>query len=166
MHHLIEVDGVLHRVWLARNNGGYRLYFRESSWPIALEPGKNGEATLMFADEREEVVVALDGNRVFVQIDGMSRELLLRDPVSYHAMEAGGAGEDTICAPMPGSVIAVSVAVGDSVSVGDTLMVIESMKLEMALKSPRDGIVETILYSLGQTFERDAVLAVVSPHEG
>ena len=166
MQHLIEVDGTLHRVWLGHSNGRYTLYVGDATWPIALEPGMEGEATLVFGDEREPVIIAVDGNRVFVHIDGISHELLLRDPISFHATEAGGATEDAVCAPMPGSVIAAPVAVGDSVCAGDTLIVIESMKLEMAIKAPRDGIVEAVNFGLGQSFERDAVLAVLSSQEG
>jgi biotin carboxyl carrier protein len=166
VQHLIEVDGTLHRVWLGRSNERYKLYLGNTTWAIALEPGKEGEATLVFADEQEPVIIAVDGNRVFVHIDGMSHELLLRDPISFHATEACGAAEDAVCAPMPGSVIAAPVAVGDAVSAGDTLIVIESMKLEMALKAPRDGIVEALHFGLGQSFERDAVLAVLSSLEG
>jgi biotin carboxyl carrier protein len=166
MRHLIEVEGTLHRVWLGRSNEHYRLFLGNASWPIALEPGKEGEATLVFGDRREPLVIAVAGNRVFVQLDGASHDLLLRDPTSFHATEAGGAAEDAVCAPMPGSVIATPVAAGDSVSAGDTLIVIESMKLEMAVKAPRDGVVEAVNFSLGQSFERDAVLAVLSPQEG
>ena len=166
VQHLIEVDGTLHRVWLGRSNGRYRLYLGSATWAIALEPGKEGEGTLVFGDERDPIVIAVAGNRVFVHLDGAPHELLLRDSISFHATEAGGAAEDAVCAPMPGSVIAAPVAVGDAVSGGDTLIVIESMKLEMALKAPRDGIVETLNFGLGQSFERDAVLAVLSPLEG
>jgi 3-methylcrotonyl-CoA carboxylase alpha subunit len=133
---------------------------------IALEPGRDCEATLVFDNERDSVVIAVAGNRVFVHLDGDVHELVLRDPISHHAAEAGGAAEDAVCAPMPGSVIAAPVAVGDAVSAGDTLIVIESMKLEMALKAPRDGIVERLPFGLGQSFERDAVLAVLSSPEG
>jgi biotin carboxyl carrier protein len=40
------------------------------------------------------------------------------------------------------------------------------MKLEMAIKAPRDGIVQAMNFCLGQSFERSAVLAVLSPREG
>jgi biotin carboxyl carrier protein len=166
MRHLIELDGTLHHVWLGQSNGRYMLYLRDTTCIIALEPGKEGEATLVFGDERAPVVIAVDGARVFVQIEGTSHEMLLCDPISFHAMEAGSATEDAVCAPMPGSVIALPVAVGDAVCAGDTLLVIESMKLEMAVKAPRDGIVEAVNFRLGQSFERRAVLAVLSPQEG
>jgi biotin carboxyl carrier protein len=166
MRHLIELDGTLHHVWLGHSNGRYTLYLGDTTSTISLEPGERGELTLVFGDERTPVVIAVDGARVFVQLDGTSHEVLLRDPISFHEREAGSATEDAVCAPMPGSVIAVPIAPGDAVFAGDTLLVIESMKLEMAVKAPRDGIVEAVNFRLGQSFERSAVLAVLAPQEG
>jgi biotin carboxyl carrier protein len=166
MRHLIELDGTLHPVWLGRCNGRYTLYLEDTTSSVALEPVKAGEAMLVFDDERAPIVIAVDGARVFVQFEGISHELVLRDPISFHAMDAGTATDDAVCAPMPGSVIALPVTVGDPVCTGETLLVIESMKLEMAIKAPRDGIVQAVNFSLGQSFERCAVLAVLSPREG
>jgi biotin carboxyl carrier protein len=166
MRHLIELDGTLHRVWLGRSNGRYTLYLGDTTSTVSLGPGEGGEATLVFGDERTPVVIAVDGARVFVQLEGASHEVLLHDPISFHEREAGSTTEDAVCAPMPGSVIALPIAPGDAVLAGDTLLVIESMKLEMAVKAPRDGIVEAVNFGLGQSFERCAVLAVLAPQEG
>ncbi len=50
---------------------------------------------------------------------------------------------------MQGTVIALTVAVGDSVSSGDPVAVIEAMKMENSVPAPRDGIVETVLVAVG-----------------
>ena len=50
---------------------------------------------------------------------------------------------------MPGRVLTVSVKPGDSVSRGQALMVIESMKMENTVASPRDGTVRAVLVSEG-----------------
>ena len=56
--------------------------------------------------------VAVDGERVYIQLDGEAHEIVYRDPVVRYAEEAGGAAEDTIKAPMPGTVISTPVASG------------------------------------------------------
>ena len=48
----------------------------------------------------------------------------------------------------------------------DTLLVIESMKLETSVKAPRDGRVEIVHVTVGQSFERSAPLAVLAKAEG
>jgi len=63
---------------------------------------------------------------------------------------------------MPGSVVALPVAVGDSVRAGDTLVIIESMKLEVALKATQPGRVAAINCAIGRSFEKDAVLVVLA----
>src|SRR5882757_7187586 len=104
MRHLMELDGTLHQVWLGRSNGRYTLYLGETTSTVSLGPSEGGEATLVFADDRIPVVIAVDGARVFVHLEGSSHEVLLHDPLSFHEREAGSATEDAICAPMPGSV--------------------------------------------------------------
>lgn len=58
-------------------------------------------------------------------------------------------GRDTMTAPMPGAILSVSVAVGDTVKRGDTLLVLEAMKMKNELKSPRDGVVAEIYVGAG-----------------
>ena len=63
-------------------------------------------------------------------------------------------------APMPGRVVAVSVTAGSVVSHGDTLMVIEAMKMEHGVTAPRDGVVESVRYKIGDNVEEGVELIV------
>jgi biotin carboxyl carrier protein len=141
MQGFLLIEGEAHTVTLIRDgDGGYAI------------PGVGGVAL----DTR--AVVARAGNHVWVHLDGRAFELVWRDPVTHYAGEAGGAAADAARAPMPGSVVSLSVAPGDPVKCGDTLLIIESMKLETAIKAPRDGLVGALHVTLGQTFERDTLL--------
>jgi biotin carboxyl carrier protein len=62
---------------------------------------------------------------------------------------------------MPGSVVSVDVAVGDTVRKGQTLVVLEAMKMEHPIGSPEEGVVSEIRVSAGEQVERGALLAVV-----
>jgi len=157
MQHLMTIDDELYCVWLGRARMGYALHMQNSVWPVALE----GASTLLFDGERHCVTIAVDGDRVYVHLDGTAHELVLHDPIAFHVADAAGPAQDSVRAPMPGSVIATPVAAGETVAAGDTLIVIESMKLETAVKAPRDGIVEAVNFMVGQNFERDAVLATL-----
>src|SRR3546814_5762413 len=60
----------------------------------------------------------------------------------YQAEHAGADGSgDQVAAPMPGRIVLVRVAGGDSVAQGQELLVMEPMKMELSLKAPRDGVV-------------------------
>ncbi|HJR73878.1 MAG TPA: acetyl/propionyl/methylcrotonyl-CoA carboxylase subunit alpha [Luteimonas sp.] len=94
--------------------------------------------------------------------DGARR--LRLEPVALYRYEPAGAGrgDDRIAAPMPGRVVLVKVAAGDEVVEGQELLVMEAMKMELALKSPRDGVVAELRAKAGDFVEADAVLATLS----
>ena len=60
---------------------------------------------------------------------------------------------------MPGRIAAVRVAARASVSKGDVLVIVEAMKMEHAVRAPRDGIVERVLVSEGQMVGLGDILA-------
>lgn len=62
---------------------------------------------------------------------------------------AAPAGSETVKAPMPGTILNVNVAVGDSVKKGQILCVLEAMKMENEIVAPRDGQVAAIQASKG-----------------
>ena len=82
-----------------------------------------------------------------------------------HEAGAAAAHDGDIIAPMPGKVIAVDVAQGDTVTAGQRLMVLEAMKMEHALTAPFDGTVTELAASEGAQVQVEAVLAVVEPAE-
>jgi 3-methylcrotonyl-CoA carboxylase alpha subunit len=61
-------------------------------------------------------------------------------------------------APMPGKVIAVKVAPGDTVSKGDELLVVEAMKMENAVRAPRAGRVKAVHARVGEMVSPGVVL--------
>jgi 3-methylcrotonyl-CoA carboxylase alpha subunit len=61
-------------------------------------------------------------------------------------------------APMPGKVIAIKVAAGDTVSKGDELLVVEAMKMENAVRAPRDGRVKMVSTRVGEMVSPGTVL--------
>jgi acetyl/propionyl-CoA carboxylase alpha subunit len=78
-------------------------------------------------------------------------------PVPQHSAMAGG----SLRAPMPGSVLAVLVEVGEHVSEGQPLMKLEAMKMEHTICTAVDGIVEAIYFEAGDTVEADVQLLLI-----
>jgi acetyl/propionyl-CoA carboxylase alpha subunit len=116
-----------------------------------------GDASeLTFETRTERVWTVVDGDTVWVHALGRAWELSLVDPVERAL--AGGASEDTSLAPMPGTVITVAVAAGETVSAGQPLVVIESMKMQSEIVAARDGVVEQVFLAVGETFDRGAPL--------
>lgn len=105
--------------------------------------------------------VARDGDLSWVRHNGRTFRVRVEDPVAAAQESAGGS--DELRAPMPGSVIEVLKAAGDQVSRGDKVMVIESMKLQTTLAAPRDGVLAEVLFTVGETFNKDAAVARLEP---
>ncbi|MDQ2729429.1 MAG: acetyl/propionyl-CoA carboxylase subunit alpha, partial [Actinomycetota bacterium] len=107
--------------------------------------------------------VAGDGEDRFLACDGHTWR------VRRHVLDAAagaveGAG-GPVTSPMPGTVLSVSVAKGDSVVVGSPLVIVEAMKMEHTVVAPVDGAVTELRVSAGQAVALDEVLAVVDPPE-
>jgi biotin carboxyl carrier protein len=71
-------------------------------------------------------------------------------------------GPQRVDAPMPGKIVRVLVKEGDAVEEGQGLVVVEAMKMENELKSPKAGVVRELHAQEGQPVEAGAKLAVVS----
>ena len=76
--------------------------------------------------------------------------------------EPGHAGDEgSLLAPLPGTVVAVRVAVGDEVGAGQELLVIEAMKMQHVVRADRAGRVAALPVQAGTTVEVGAVLALL-----
>ncbi len=82
------------------------------------------------------------------------------DPLA-HAGEAEGKG-GKLTAPMPGTVIAVRVEAGSTVTRGAPLLVMEAMKMEHTICAPAEGVVSEVLYGIGEQVTEVAQLLAFS----
>ena len=68
------------------------------------------------------------------------------------------AGANSVVAPLPGSVVSISVKAGDAVKAGQQLAVIEAMKMENEILAPADGTVKAVHVSAGQAVQQGDAL--------
>jgi 3-methylcrotonyl-CoA carboxylase alpha subunit len=99
------------------------------------------------------------GDAVYLRIAGRSFTIPLSEPTAAGETAASSTGE--LRAPLPGTVVDIAVSPGASVRRGDTLLTIESMKVQMALPSPRDGVVAAVHVAVNTAFERDTLLVAL-----
>lgn len=76
---------------------------------------------------------------------------------------ASGTTSGDILAPMPGAVLEVLVAEGDGVERNQTVVVMESMKMELLITAPHDGVVRRVSVQPGQQVERGMRLLELAP---
>jgi len=167
MWHTFIIADTEYEAWLSRRGDAYVLHVDERAVPVALAPPTgDGEQVLSVGAETSNILVAADGDLVHIHVDGSTFTIRYVDPVQRYGSHTGGGAEDVAEAPMPGVVIAVHVDEGQRVSPGDTLMVIESMKLETAIKAWREGAIAAVHVGVGQAFQRGAPLLTLAPQTG
>ncbi len=117
--------------------------------------GKSYESYVYHGEEGLEVL--LKGRLYQSQVED-ERERRLRAASGGSVAQSG---PFQLKAPMPGLVVAVPVSEGQEVKTGDVLLILESMKMQNELKSPRDGIVGRIHVAAGDSVEqRQKMLSV------
>lgn len=79
-------------------------------------------------------------------------------PAAAPAAPKVAAGANSIVAPLPGSVVSISVKAGDAVKAGQQLAVIEAMKMENEILAPADGTVKAVHVSAGQAVQQGDAL--------
>jgi len=161
VHHAFKLEDREINVELSRARSGYRLHVGDRVVPVTLHTEDDGSSILTVAGHSERIVVATRGDEVFVHLDGEAFQLRYRHPLDRLAASLHGSAEDSIRAPMPGSIVALQVKAGDAVAKGQVLLVMESMKMETTLTAARDGVVAQVHFAPGQTFDRDAVLVTL-----
>ena len=88
----------------------------------------------------------------------------IADPRAWRRGRGGSIeleGRQQVAAPMPGKIVRVLVAPGQQVEAGQGLLVIEAMKMQNEIRSPKSGTVEKLVRE-GQTVNAGEILAVVA----
>ena len=144
------------------HGGGYRVELDDGTHDVRgarmaegwLEARFDGVARRMRVDADDDALVVHDGTR-----------RLRLQPVAPYRQDAAAGKEtgDRVLAPMPGRVVLVKAKPGDSVQAGQDVLVLEAMKMELALKAPRDGVVAEVRAAVGDFVEGDAPLLLLAP---
>ena len=101
-----------------------------------------------------------------LRVGGRCVRVRVTDPRRRGAVATAPAGGDhTVVAPMPGRLVRVLVAVGDSVRAGQGLAVVEAMKMENEVASPAAGVISEVRVATGDSVEAGAVLVVMSSED-
>jgi biotin carboxyl carrier protein len=145
---------------LTPSGKGFAARVGDQSFDVELLQSSDGRLDFLINGERVTAYVSSDNNKRWVTVHGQTFVLTKSSDAGksrqghHHA-----AGELT--APMPGQVRAVNVSEGDHVTKGQTLLLLEAMKMEIRIQSPRDGVVKKLFVQQGQTVEREQMLVEI-----
>jgi len=127
---------------------------------VAVEPGVY---SVLLNGRSYEARIEQSDDHVIVFIDGHRFDIEMSDPRRWtrHSARSGVEGRSNITAPMPGKVVRLLVAEGDTVTAGQGLLVVEAMKMQNEMKAPKAGRVVTIAVREGATVAAGETLAVI-----
>lgn len=153
--------------------GSIEILARAPACRFRLDDGEERAAQVEIA-EPSVYSVLLEGRSYDVRVeetpaglvvvtDGFHFEIEVRDPRRFNRRAAGlgGEGVQTVLAPMPGKVVRVLVAPGDTVEAGQGLLVVEAMKMQNEMKAARAGSVLNLSAREGATVAAGEVLVTI-----
>jgi propionyl-CoA carboxylase alpha chain len=131
--------------------------------------GKPVADAKLLAATPARVDLACAGIRRIVDVTRVGTTAYVDSPLGHDALveverfpdPSATAHAGSLLAPMPGTVVRVAAAVGDSVEAGAAIITIEAMKMEHAIRAPVAGIVTALPVTAGSQVDSGAVLAVV-----
>ncbi len=153
---LLDQGDARHEVLIRALDDGWRFEHEGVSYRVI---GHRLDATRMLVDvdaRRLEVAVVRGEDTVEVAVDGHNHRFAIPDFEHRDEGLAGDAASAT--APMTGTVVALPVAVGDTVEPGDTLIVIEAMKMEHAVTARSAARVGDIRFAVGDPVDEGEIL--------
>ncbi len=126
----------------------------------SLEPSGPAIFSILIKGRSYQATVLAPGT---IQVNNQIFEVEIFDPRELRARRSTGAqhGRQNIAAPMPGKVVRVLVSVGDTVEPSQGLIVVEAMKMQNEMKSPKAGIVVEIKTKDGATVVAGEILVVI-----
>jgi acetyl/propionyl-CoA carboxylase alpha subunit/acetyl-CoA carboxylase carboxyltransferase component len=155
----VRAGGEAYRMQVAQTHGNrYRVELSGVRVDVTAERTGRFERRLTVGGTRPSggcgetyaVLVAPQGSDYLIEVDG-----------AVHRISGGEAG--LVRAPAPAMVVAIPVVAGDEVAAGDVVAVVESMKLETALRAPFAGRVREVLVAANTQVEGGTTLVRLEP---
>ncbi|MDE2248036.1 MAG: acetyl/propionyl/methylcrotonyl-CoA carboxylase subunit alpha [Xanthomonadaceae bacterium] len=137
--------------------GDYRLRHGETGCEVRGARLADDGLSARFDGEARRVPLRSDAARVLLH-DARGQRYSFSRAAAFAWEAKDAAGGNQVIAPMPGRIVLVKAKAGDTVEQGQELLVMEAMKMELALKAPRAGTIESVSASQGEFVEADAVL--------
>ena len=114
---------------------------------MTVTPLGNGRYEVISGSGRAIAYGVRRGGVTWVFLDG---RVYLVEPGGSATGRAKHHDDAALSAPMPAAVVAINVKAGQQVKAGDVLVVLEAMKMELAINAPHDGTVRTIACRVGE----------------
>ncbi len=160
-----EVNGDKHEVEFVRNEGVVVATVDGRTYQIDASEPESSVFLLKIENAVNEATVSESaGNAFRVRLGTDEFDIKITDPKRLRGSAGSdGAGDDAseIKTAMPGKVVRIIATPGTEVKKGEPVIVVEAMKMQNEMKSPKDGVIKEIRFAEGATVNSGDILAVI-----
>lgn len=142
----------------------YRVRLDGRDLEVSCVPVSKSSLSLIVNGESFDISCKRAGETLQVALRGAIYECIVSDPRSLRTRKRAGladSGEQKLIASMPGKVVRIIAAVGDQIKAGQGVLVIEAMKMQNEVRSPKDGQLKKLLVGQGANVLAGEVLATI-----
>ena len=163
MKYEVEIHGRQASIELQQRNGRVQARVGAREYDLEVVSPETGVYTFLAGDRVYEASVwAIEPNSLRVTISGHLFSTRIIDRKHRRsATEHGIEGRQKLVAPMPGRVVRVLLGAGDEVTLGQGVVIVEAMKMQNEIKSPKSGRIVEVRVTEGAAVNANQVLAVV-----
>lgn len=160
----IAVDGEEHRVELIRHNAALKCRLDGRSVEVDVALTQPDVLSLLIAGKSYEIKRDSSASAVNLWLGSERYAVEVRDPRSLRGRQNKGAGDkgpQKLLALMPGKVVRLLVQEKAEVDAGQGILVVEAMKMQNEIKSPKRGVISKLVAVEGARVDAGDVLAIV-----
>ena len=160
----VTIEGKSHRVEVRRANGGWICKLDDKDVAVDVISAGEGVLSLLLQGKSYEVKRESRPTGAHIWVGSNRYRAEVRDPRSLRNRRGAGDAEDgprKLLAPMPGKVVRVLVEEHASVQAGQGIVVVEAMKMQNEIRSPKKGVVQKLMATVGASVNAGEVLAIV-----
>ena len=160
----VSIDGKSYRLELQGADGRWQCRLDGKEIAIDAVLTRRDVLSILIDGNSYEIKRERGSNDLHVWVGGARYQAEVRDPRSLRGRKesaADAAGPKKLVAPMPGRVVRILLTKGAEVEAGQGVVVVEAMKMQNEIKSPKKGVVQKIQANEGATVNAGDVLAIV-----
>jgi len=160
----VTVDGKPHRLELEKADAGWKCRLDGQELQVDAVVTRPDVLSLLVNGRSYEIKREQTATDLHLWVGSTRFGVELRDPRSLRSRRDGTGeerGPKKLIAPMPGKVVRVLVAEKSEVEAGQGIVVVEAMKMQNEIRSPKKGVVQKVLAAAGAHVNAGDVLAIV-----
>ncbi len=160
----VSVDGKNYRLQLERQNGRWSCHLDGSEIQMDAVLARPDVLSILVGGKAYEIKRECTATDMHLWVRSVRYAVELRDPRSLRSRRAGSAtdqGPRRLLASMPGKVIRVLLPENSAVQAGQGVLVVEAMKMQNEIKSPKNGMVQKIVADEGAAVNAGDLLAII-----